>query len=85
VPVPGGLGVTEAVIHEQLVHVAGAPEDVATACMLLIRLATLWWAVLVGFLALAWLRLEFPRELASAAPASEEADGGAPPTVSRRA
>jgi uncharacterized protein (TIRG00374 family) len=34
VPVPGGLGVTEAVIHEQLVHVAGAPEGVATACML---------------------------------------------------
>jgi glycosyltransferase 2 family protein len=85
VPVPGGLGVTEAVIHEQLVHVAGTPEDVATACMLLIRLATLWWAVLVGFLALAWLRLEFPRELASVAPVSDEAGGGAPPTVSRRA
>ncbi len=84
VPVPGGLGVTEAVIHEQLVHVAGTPEDVATACMLLIRLATLWWAVLVGFVALAWLRLEFPRELASSAPASQ-AGGGAPPPVSRRA
>jgi hypothetical protein len=70
VPVPGGLGVTEAVIHEQLVHMAGAPRDVATACMLLIRLATLWWAVLVGFVALGLLRLEFPRELATRTPAS---------------
>ena len=63
VPVPGGLGVTEAVIHEQLVHVAHAPEPVAAASMILIRLATLWWAVLVGFVALGWLRLAFPREL----------------------
>lgn len=85
VPVPGGLGVTEAVIHEQLVHVAGTPEDVATACMLLIRLATLWWAVLVGFVALAWLRLEFPRELASTAPGNEQTGEAAPPPVSRRA
>jgi uncharacterized membrane protein YbhN (UPF0104 family) len=97
VPVPGGLGVTEAVIHEQLVHVAGTPEGVATACMLLIRLATLWWAVLVGFIALGWLRLEFPRELGAAASpvgrrvsgaeagsVEAEPDGGAPP-VSRRA
>lgn len=77
VPVPGGLGVTEAVIHEQLVHVAGTPEGVATACMLLIRLATLWWAVLVGFVALGGLRLRFPRELGSAgpAPAVEAASG----------
>jgi glycosyltransferase 2 family protein len=90
VPVPGGLGVTEAVIHEQLVHVAGAPEDVATACMLLIRLATLWWAVLVGFVALGWLRLEFPRELSAGsptpqpAPCRDDPEGAAPP-VSRRA
>lgn len=67
IPVPGGLGVTEAMIHEQLVHVGGAPEPVATACMILIRLATLWWAVLVGFAALGLLRVMFPRELGSAA------------------
>jgi uncharacterized protein (TIRG00374 family) len=92
VPVPGGLGVTEAVIHEQLVHVAGTPDAVATACMLLIRLATLWWAVLVGFVALAWLRVVFPRELA-ASPARGEspaddaaaARGEASPPISRRA
>jgi uncharacterized protein (TIRG00374 family) len=69
IPVPGGLGVTEAMIHEQLVHVAGAPEPVATACMILIRLATLWWAVLVGFVALGWLRLLFPEQLSPAQPA----------------
>jgi glycosyltransferase 2 family protein len=66
VPVPGGLGVTEAMIHQQLVSIAGAPEPIAVASMILIRMATLWWAVLVGFCALAWLRLRFPRELASA-------------------
>jgi uncharacterized membrane protein YbhN (UPF0104 family) len=92
VPVPGGLGVTEAVIHEQLVHVGGTPEGVATACMLLIRLATLWWAVLVGFMALGCLRLRFPRELgaatglgADAAPGSSGAGAEAPPPISRRA
>ena len=84
VPVPGGLGVTEAVIHEQLVHVAGMPDNVATACMLLIRLATLWWAVLVGFMALAGLRLRFPRELGVPPPRTEPEPESAPP-LSRRA
>lgn len=88
VPVPGGLGVTEAVIHEQLVYVAGAPEGVATACMLLIRLATLWWAVLVGFLALGGLRLMFPRELVSGPgplPAAGAVPAEASSPLSRRA
>jgi len=84
VPVPGGLGVTEAVIHEQLVHVAGTPEGVATACMLLIRLATLWWAVLVGFVALAGLRMRFPSELGAVAPGTPD-PGRAPDPISRRA
>jgi uncharacterized membrane protein YbhN (UPF0104 family) len=66
VPVPGGLGVTEAMIHQQLVSLAGTPEPVAAASMILIRLATLWWAVLVGFAALAWLRLRFPDQLGAA-------------------
>jgi uncharacterized protein (TIRG00374 family) len=79
VPVPGGLGVTEAVIHEQLVHVAATPEGIATACMLLIRLATLWWAVLVGFIALGCLRLRFPRELGAAAAQGAAATQDTPP------
>ena len=88
VPVPGGLGVTEAVILEQLVHVAGTPEGIATACMLLIRLATLWWAVLVGFVALGCLRVVFPRELGSPPAEAADDDDVAPngaPSVSRRA
>lgn len=84
VPVPGGLGVTEAVIHEQLVHVAHAPEPVAAASMILIRLATLWWAVLVGFVALGWLRLSFPRELgAAASPPQEPGSPAHPPRAPR--
>jgi glycosyltransferase 2 family protein len=77
IPVPGGLGVTEAMIHEQLVHVGGAPEAVATACMILIRLATLWWAVIVGFAALGVLRLMFPRELGPAAASDLSRSNGA--------
>jgi uncharacterized protein (TIRG00374 family) len=60
IPVPGGLGVTEALMQEQLVHIGGAAPAVATASMILIRLCTLWWAVAVGFMALGILRLKFP-------------------------
>lgn len=60
VPVPGGLGVTEALMQEQLVLVGGVAAPIATASMILIRLCTLWWAVLVGFVALGCLRLMFP-------------------------
>lgn len=60
VPVPGGLGVAEALIREQLVQLAQVPHGIATSAMLLVRLATLWWAVLVGFVALALLRRRFP-------------------------
>lgn len=63
VPVPGGLGVAEAMIQEQLVRLGGVEQGAATSSMILIRFATLWWAVLVGFLALFLLRLRFPEEL----------------------
>jgi uncharacterized membrane protein YbhN (UPF0104 family) len=83
VPVPGGLGVTEAIIHRQLVSIAGAPEPVAAASMILIRLATLWWAVLVGCCALGWLRVRFPTQLSGEAgpdvPAAQPSSGS-PPT-----
>jgi uncharacterized membrane protein YbhN (UPF0104 family) len=61
IPVPGGLGVVETMIREQLVRLGGAPEAEATAAMILIRFATLWWAVLVGFAALGVLRARHPR------------------------
>lgn len=60
VPVPGGLGVTEGLIREQLVRVAQVAAPTATAAMLMIRLCTLWWAVFVGLLAYCVLRRRFP-------------------------
>jgi uncharacterized protein (TIRG00374 family) len=56
IPVPGGLGVTEGLIKEQLARLGGVTEGTATASMLLVRFATLWFAVAVGFAALALLR-----------------------------
>ena len=56
----GRLGVAEALIQEQLVRLGGVAQGPATASMILIRFATLWWAVLVGFAALALLRVRFP-------------------------
>lgn len=66
VPLPGGLGVAEAMFQSQLVELAGVKVGAATASMLLIRFATLWWAVIVGFAALALLRLRHPTLLRSA-------------------
>ena len=44
-----------------MVAVAGVPGEVATPTMILGRLATLWFAVVVGFVALGWLgRRRFP-------------------------
>jgi glycosyltransferase 2 family protein len=63
IPVPGGLGVAEALIQQQLVRVAQVEHGAATASMLMIRFATLWWAVAVGFVALGLLRLRFPARL----------------------
>jgi glycosyltransferase 2 family protein len=60
VPIPGGLGITETLMREQLLVVGKVSLGAATASMLLVRFATLWWAVLVGFGALAILRLRFP-------------------------
>jgi uncharacterized protein (TIRG00374 family) len=61
IPIPGGLGVVEGMIREQLVRLGGVPTTVATASMILVRFATLWWAVAVGFIALAILRARYPK------------------------
>ena len=59
---PGGLGVTEAGMTGLLQALGGSgmTASVATATTMLVRLATLWWAVVVGFVALAvfrrWIR-----------------------------
>jgi uncharacterized protein (TIRG00374 family) len=64
IPVPGGLGVVESLLREGLLGFGHVTLGAATASMILVRLATLWWAVLVGFLALLILRWRFPAALA---------------------
>ena len=54
---PGGLGVTEAGMAGSLQVLGhGITPSIATGATLLVRLATLWWAVIVGALALISLR-----------------------------
>lgn len=67
VPVPGGLGVAETLLQSQLVQLGGVSAGPATGAMILIRFATLWWAVIVGFVALGLLRARFPTLLRATA------------------
>jgi len=60
IPLPGGLGVTDKMLEEQLAHLGGVATAAATAAMLMVRLATLWFAVAVGFAALGLLRMRHP-------------------------
>jgi uncharacterized protein (TIRG00374 family) len=64
VPVPGGLGVTETSLQGQLQELGHVGAATATAAMILVRFATLWFAVLVGFTALSWLKKRHPGLLA---------------------
>ncbi|MCC6521190.1 MAG: flippase-like domain-containing protein [Polyangiaceae bacterium] len=59
IPIPGGLGVVDGLIEQQLVQLGSVAPDAALGTMLLIRLATLWFAVAVGFVALGLLRLRY--------------------------
>ncbi len=63
VPVPGGLGVTESSLQGQMQQLGHVGPAASTAAMILVRLATLWFAVLVGFVALSILRQLYPRLL----------------------
>jgi uncharacterized protein (TIRG00374 family) len=60
VPLPGGLGVTDKLIEQQLTLLGGVPLAVAFSAMVLARFATLWFAVVVGFVALGLLRARHP-------------------------
>jgi uncharacterized protein (TIRG00374 family) len=64
VPVPGGLGVTEGALEAQMIEIGRVNKNQATAAMFLVRLATLWFAVLVGFIALSLLKRRHPGLLA---------------------
>lgn len=69
VPVPGGLGVTESLLEQQMQHLGGIGQASATSAMLVTRFATLWFGVAVGFAALALLRAWHP---GLSSPAGEE-------------
>jgi glycosyltransferase 2 family protein len=77
VPSPGGLGVTESALMGQLTQLGHVVESHAAAAMILVRFATLWFAVAVGFCALTLLKRRFPGLLAND-------DDDAPPVGSRR-
>ena len=64
VPVPGGLGVTEGALQGQMIEIGHVSANRATAAMILVRFATLWFAVLVGFIALSLLKRKHPGLLA---------------------
>ena len=68
VPVPGGLGVTETALMGQMTTMGHVEASTATAAMLLVRFATLWFAVVVGFVALSLMKRRHPGILASEAP-----------------
>jgi|HubBroStandDraft_1064217.scaffolds.fasta_scaffold02127_9 glycosyltransferase 2 family protein len=63
VPVPGGLGITETSLQGQMQRLGHVSAVASTAAMILVRLATLWFAVLIGFVALSILRQLYPRLL----------------------
>lgn len=64
VPVPGGLGVTESALMGQMTAMGNVEQSIATAAMILVRFATLWFAVLVGFVALSLMKRRHPGLLA---------------------
>ncbi len=64
IPVPGGLGVTETVMRTLMRELGDVDRAGATGAMLLVRFATLWFAVIVGFVALSFLRKRHPKLLA---------------------
>jgi len=83
VPVPGGLGVTDGLLEQQMARLCGVPAATATAAMLLVRFATLWFAVAVGFGALAILRARNP-SLATSADLPGESGGGVAPVLGEK-
>lgn len=67
IPSPGGLGVTETSLMAQMMQLGHVAEGNAAAAMILVRFATLWFAVLNGFFALSLLKRKNPGLLAAKA------------------
>lgn len=49
---PGGLGAAEGSIMGLLVKIGGVPKDVSAVATMIIRFCTLWFGVILGFIAL---------------------------------
>jgi uncharacterized protein (TIRG00374 family) len=58
---PGGLGGTEATMQKILTSLGGVQTAAAGAATLLVRLATLWFAVVLGYVALVVFRRKYDR------------------------
>ena len=54
--IPGGIGAVEAGLALQFTRLAGMPSGLTGALTFVIRLATLWWATLIGILGLLLVR-----------------------------
>jgi uncharacterized membrane protein YbhN (UPF0104 family) len=76
---PGGLGVTEGSLTLLSQRLFGLGVPAAGASTLVVRLATLWFAVVVGFVALAVWRATTPRPAAASVPAPAPAPPPAAP------
>lgn len=61
---PGGLGGTEVTMRKMLTSIGHVVPAAAGAATLLVRLATLWFAVIVGFIALGVFRRKYDRHVA---------------------
>ncbi|AKV01765.1 hypothetical protein AKJ09_08428 [Labilithrix luteola] len=78
IPVPGGLGVTEGSLMAQMTELGHVERGIAAAAMILVRFATLWFAVVVGFVALSLLKRRHPGLLSDARAEAESAEAPAP-------
>ena len=72
---PGGLGGTEVTMRQMLTTIGRITPAAAGAATLLVRLATLWFAVGIGFIALAVFRRRYDRHVTPDSP--PEVDGPA--------
>jgi uncharacterized protein (TIRG00374 family) len=70
---PGGLGGTELTMREILTSLGHTGAAVAMAATLIVRLATLWFAVVVGFVALGVFRRRYDRRVGGATETSPPA------------
>ena len=76
---PGGLGVADASVAGMLLALVGQPDmtrATAVAATLLVRFATLWFAVLLGFVALLSLERGGRGRAETAGPATTVTEGG---------